>query len=109
MVLPNLMNDVPDGLIIPGFVSRRPEGVFIDLPHLYGAGGFCCLSIACSPEKRCFPVWIMPFFSSCFMTPIGWQRYKANARKSSLRRKLSGSCRSAVRSTGQSRYLKEIG
>ena len=40
MVLPNLMNDVPDGLIIPGFVSRRPEGVFIDLPHLYGAGGF---------------------------------------------------------------------
>jgi hypothetical protein len=29
-----------DSLIIPGYVSNRPEGVFINLPNLYLAGGF---------------------------------------------------------------------
>lgn len=40
MALPDLTNDVPDGLLIPGFVSMRPEGIFIDLPALQTAGGF---------------------------------------------------------------------
>ncbi len=40
MALPGLANADLNGLIIPGFVSRRPEGVFIDLPVLRTAGGF---------------------------------------------------------------------
>ena len=34
------MSDDCDELTLYGFVCRRPKGVFIDLPHLYAAGGF---------------------------------------------------------------------
>jgi len=30
----------PEELILPGFVSRRPEGIIINLPLLHAAGGF---------------------------------------------------------------------
>lgn len=33
--------DIPqEELMLPGFVSRRPEGIIIDLPRLHAAGGF---------------------------------------------------------------------
>lgn len=33
-------DNLQDSLVIPGYVSNRPEGVFINLPNLYSAGGF---------------------------------------------------------------------
>ncbi|HEU0282573.1 MAG TPA: flagellar assembly protein A [Gallionella sp.] len=39
--LPNNPSDIPrEELMLPGFVSIRPEGVIIDLPRLHAAGGF---------------------------------------------------------------------
>ncbi|MDD5300604.1 MAG: FapA family protein [Gallionella sp.] len=40
MASPDLTNDTTDNLVIPGYVSNRPEGVFINLPNLYSTGGF---------------------------------------------------------------------
>lgn len=44
MASPDLINDttdnLQDSLVIPGYVSNRPEGVFINLPNLYSSGGF---------------------------------------------------------------------
>ena len=44
MASPDLTSDttdnLQDSLVIPGYVSNRPEGVFINLPGLYSAGGF---------------------------------------------------------------------
>lgn len=36
----NTTNNLQESLVIPGYVSNRPEGVFINLPNLYSAGGF---------------------------------------------------------------------
>ncbi|MDD2916019.1 MAG: FapA family protein [Gallionella sp.] len=33
-------NDPQNSLVIPGYVSNRPDGVFINLPELYSSGGF---------------------------------------------------------------------
>lgn len=44
MASPDLTSDTTDdpqeSLITPGYVSNRPEGVFINLPNLYSVGGF---------------------------------------------------------------------
>ncbi|MDO8464493.1 MAG: FapA family protein [Gallionella sp.] len=44
MALPDSTSDttdnLQDSLVIPGYVSNRPEGVFINLPNLYSVGGF---------------------------------------------------------------------
>jgi hypothetical protein len=44
MASPDITNEtadnLQDNLVIPGYVSNRAEGVFINLPNLYLAGGF---------------------------------------------------------------------
>lgn len=44
MALPDEANtaadNVQDSLVVPGYISNRPEGVFVNLPGLYSAGGF---------------------------------------------------------------------